>query len=74
MPFLPRAAAAVGEIPEASALSQLGVGTLAPGMALTVEPGGYLAVRGGVPIEDTLVICDGESELLTLTTKERVVA
>ncbi|MGH3914793.1 MAG: M24 family metallopeptidase [Pseudonocardiaceae bacterium] len=62
------------QIHEAPALSQLGVGTLAPGMAVTVEPGVYLAGRGGVRIEDTLVVCDGEPELLTLTTKELVVA
>ncbi|HEY2765121.1 MAG TPA: Xaa-Pro peptidase family protein [Pseudonocardiaceae bacterium] len=62
------------QIHEAPALSQLGVGTLAPGMTVTVEPGVYLAGRGGVRIEDTLVVCDGEPELLTLTTKDLVVA
>ncbi|MGH3943057.1 MAG: M24 family metallopeptidase [Pseudonocardiaceae bacterium] len=62
------------QIHEAPALSQLGVGILAAGMAVTVEPGVYLAGRGGVRIEDTLVVCDGEPELLTLTTKDLVVA
>lgn len=62
------------QIHEAPALSQLGVGTLAPGMTVTVEPGVYLAGRGGVRIEDTLVVRDGEPELLTLTTKDLVVA
>ncbi|HEU0089573.1 MAG TPA: Xaa-Pro peptidase family protein [Pseudonocardiaceae bacterium] len=61
------------QIHEAPALSQLGVGTLAPGMAVTVEPGVYLADRGGVRIEDTLVVSDGEPELLTRTTKDLVV-
>jgi Xaa-Pro dipeptidase len=42
-------------------------------MAVTVEPGVYLAGRGGVRIEDTLVVRDGAPELLTLTTKELVV-
>jgi Xaa-Pro dipeptidase len=61
------------QIHEAPALSQFGVGTLAAGMAVTVEPGVYLAGRGGVRIEDTLVVSDGEPELLTLTTKDFVV-
>lgn len=61
------------QIHEAPALSQLGVGTLSAGMTVTVEPGVYLADRGGVRIEDTLVVGDGEPELLTLTTKELVV-
>lgn len=61
------------QIHEAPALSQLGVGTLAAGMTVTVEPGVYLADRGGVRIEDTLVVGDDEPELLTRTTKELVV-
>ncbi len=61
------------QIHEAPALSQFGVGTLASGMTVTVEPGVYLADRGGVRIEDTLVVSDGEPELLTQTTKDLVV-
>jgi Xaa-Pro aminopeptidase len=61
------------QIHEAPALSQFGVGTLATGMTVTVEPGVYLADRGGVRIEDTLVVSDGEPKLLTLTTKDLVV-
>ncbi len=61
------------QIHEAPALSQFGVGTLAVGMTVTVEPGVYLADRGGVRIEDTLVVSDGEPELLTRTTKDLVV-
>ncbi len=61
------------QIHEAPALSQFGVGTLVAGMTVTVEPGVYLAGRGGVRIEDTLVVSDGEPKLLTLTTKDLVV-
>jgi Xaa-Pro dipeptidase len=39
-------------------------------MAVTVEPGVYLEGRGGVRIEDTLVVRAAGPELLTLTTKE----
>lgn len=61
------------EIHEAPALAKTGEGTLSAGMAVTVEPGVYLSGKGGVRIEDTLVVRDGEPELLTLTTKQLVV-
>ncbi|MEU4247488.1 Xaa-Pro peptidase family protein [Amycolatopsis sp. NPDC026612] len=61
------------QIHEAPSLAATGVGTLAAGMAVTVEPGVYLAGRGGVRIEDTLVVRVGEPELLTLSTKNLVV-
>ncbi len=61
------------EIHEAPALSKTGDGRLSPGMAVTVEPGVYLAGCGGVRIEDTLVVRAAAPELLTLTTKELVV-
>ncbi|MDQ7803284.1 Xaa-Pro peptidase family protein [Amycolatopsis sp. A133] len=61
------------QIHEAPSLAATGVGTLAAGMAVTVEPGVYLAGHGGVRIEDTLVVRAGEPELLTLSTKNLVV-
>jgi Xaa-Pro aminopeptidase len=61
------------QIHEAPSLAATGVGTLSAGMAVTVEPGVYLAGRGGVRIEDTLVVRAGEPELLTLSTKTLVV-
>lgn len=60
------------EVHEAPALSQRGDGTIEDGMAVTVEPGVYLPGRGGVRIEDTLVVRPAAPELLTLTTKELV--
>ncbi len=39
-------------------------------MAVTVEPGVYLAGRGGVRIEDTLLVRDGEPRLLTGSPRE----
>ncbi|WP_091673247.1 M24 family metallopeptidase [Amycolatopsis marina] len=61
------------QVHEAPSLAATGVGTLTAGMAVTVEPGVYLAGRGGVRIEDTLVVRDGTPEILTLSTKELVV-
>ncbi|MBC8094161.1 MAG: M24 family metallopeptidase, partial [Pseudonocardia sp.] len=60
------------KIHEAPALSATGTGALAAGMAVTVEPGVYLEGRGGVRIEDVLVVRDGEPDLLTRTTKELI--
>ncbi|HJQ06185.1 MAG TPA: Xaa-Pro peptidase family protein [Nocardioides sp.] len=61
------------QIHEAPRLAKTGDGTLTAGMTVTVEPGVYLAGRGGVRIEDTLVVRDEAPELLTLSSKELVV-
>lgn len=62
------------EVHEAPTLGYSATGTLADRMAVTVEPGIYLPDRGGVRIEDTLIVraSDGP-ELLTPTTKELLV-
>lgn len=60
------------EIHEAPALSALGAGSLQADMAVTVEPGVYLVGRGGVRIEDTLVVGTDGPDLLTMTSKELV--
>lgn len=60
------------QIHEAPALSPRGDGRIRSGMAVTVEPGVYLAGQGGVRIEDTLAVRPSTAEILTLTTKELV--
>ena len=55
---------AVHETPFLSARSS---GTLAAGNVVTVEPGVYLPDRGGVRIEDTLLVRPGDAEPLTGT-------
>ena len=57
------------QIHEAPSIGALSTGTLPCGAAVTVEPGIYLPGRGGVRIEDTLVVRDGDPELLTTTDK-----
>jgi Xaa-Pro dipeptidase len=62
------------EIHEAPTLRKGATDTLADRTPVTVEPGVYLAGRGGVRIEDTLVVRAGsDPELLTTTTKELLV-
>ena len=61
------------EIHEAPALGATASGTLDASMPVTVEPGVYLAGRGGVRIEDTLVVRPDGPELLTTTTKDLLV-
>ncbi|MHA6615508.1 M24 family metallopeptidase [Pseudonocardia sp. DLS-67] len=57
------------QIHEAPYVGKTGTGALAAGMVVTVEPGVYLPGRGGVRIEDTLVVRDSGPELLTHTTR-----
>lgn len=47
-------------------------GRLEAGMTFTVEPGIYIEGRGGVRIEDTLVLTDAEAQSLTASTRELV--
>jgi Xaa-Pro aminopeptidase len=61
------------EIHEAPTIGYSTEGILDAGTPVTVEPGVYLPGRGGVRIEDTLVVRDGGPELLTTTTKELLV-
>lgn len=61
------------EIHEAPLLGYDRTGKLMDRVPITIEPGVYLAGRGGVRIEDTLVVRTDGVELLTKTTKELLV-
>ncbi|GAB3075253.1 M24 family metallopeptidase [Corynebacterium aquatimens] len=58
------------EVHEAPAASTKSTGVLKIGMTLTVEPGIYVPGKGGVRIEDTLVITSGAPTIITTTSKE----
>jgi Xaa-Pro aminopeptidase len=45
---------------------------LQPGMVITIEPGAYVAGRGGVRIEDMVLVVEGGCEVLTPTPKELI--
>ena len=61
------------EIHEAPMIGQGARGSLSDCTPVTVEPGVYLPGRGGVRIEDTLVVRHGAPETLTTTTRELLV-
>jgi Xaa-Pro aminopeptidase len=61
------------QIHEAPFLGATALGKLRSGTPVTVEPGVYLPGRGGVRIEDTLLVGRRHAESLTTTTRELLV-
>jgi Xaa-Pro aminopeptidase len=60
------------EVHELPRLAEFSADTLAAGNVVTVEPGVYLAGRGGVRIEDLVVVGEDGARVLTTFTKELV--
>jgi Xaa-Pro aminopeptidase len=57
-------------IHELPVLSRTATATLAVGNVVTVEPGAYLPGRGGIRIEDLVIVGEGGPEVLTPFTKD----
>ena len=53
------------DVHEAPYASSRSTETLVTGMTLTIEPGIYVPGYGGVRIEDTVIVTDGEPEIIT---------
>jgi Xaa-Pro aminopeptidase len=58
------------EVHELPVLRPTAAGALAAANVVTIEPGVYLAGRGGVRIEDLVVVTDGGPEVLSTFTKD----
>ena len=60
------------DVHEDPRLAQTSEQVLEPGNVVTVEPGIYLEGRGGIRIEDLVIVTDDGPEILTTSTKELV--
>jgi Xaa-Pro aminopeptidase len=60
------------EIHEPPRIGKLQVEKLEPGMVITIEPGIYVPGKGGIRIEDMVVVTTGGAEVLTPVSKELV--
>lgn len=61
------------EVHEAPSASRNSTGVLEAGSTLTIEPGIYVPGKGGVRIEDTLIITNGAPEIITKVRKDLIV-
>ncbi|HHP51482.1 MAG TPA: aminopeptidase P family protein [Moorella mulderi] len=61
------------EIHESPSLSPKSAEELQPGMVITVEPGVYLPGKGGVRLEDMVLVQEGGAEVLTRAPRELVI-
>ncbi len=60
------------EIHEPPRLGKKQTERLAPGMVITVEPGIYIPGKGGIRIEDMVIVTENGCEVLTPVTKELI--
>ncbi len=60
------------EIHEAPRLGKGQTEELQPGMVITIEPGIYIAGKGGIRIEDMVLVTKSGCEVLTPVTKELI--
>ena len=60
------------EIHEPPRLAKLQAERLEPGMVITIEPGIYVPGKGGIRIEDMVVVTGSGSQVLTPVTKELI--
>jgi Xaa-Pro aminopeptidase len=60
------------EIHEAPRLGRSAEASLVPGNVVTVEPGVYLPGRGGVRIEDLVVVTEGGHSVISTTSKDLI--
>lgn len=61
------------DVHEGPAASRSGKGKLEENMTLTIEPGIYVPGKGGVRIEDSLIITSGAPKVITPSPKELII-